>query len=97
MTPPAAVPDPDALVAATLACPHVAAMSAGALGEIAVYLPGRRVRGIRFGSEGVAVHVVGVFGPSVAEILAQVRTAVAPLVQGQPFLVRVDDLADPLR
>ncbi len=87
------VPDPDALVAATLACPHVASMSGGLLGEVATYLPGRRVRGIRTRPDGVEVHVIGVFGPSVTEIVSQVRAAVEPLVRGTELTVHIDDLA----
>lgn len=86
-------PDPDALVAAVLACPHVAAMSGGVLGEVATYLPGRRVRGIRIRPDEVAVHVIGVYGPAVREIVAQVMTAVAPLTRGNALSVQVDDLA----
>jgi uncharacterized alkaline shock family protein YloU len=87
--------DADAIVAATLACPYVAGMSGGVMGEVATYLPGRRVRGVRSSSEGVDVHVVGVFGPSIAEIDAQVRAAVTPLVHGAALTVHVDDLAVP--
>lgn len=90
---PPAPPDPDALVAAVLACPYVAAMSGGVLGEVATYLPGRRVRGIRTRPDEVEVHVVGVFGPSVSEIVSQVWTAVQPLVRGHALSVHVDDLA----
>ena len=97
MSAPAATPDPDVLVAATSACPYVAAMSGGVLGEVATYLPGRRVRGVRSGPDGVEVHVVGVFGPSITEIAAQIRAAVAPLMSGQPLSVHIDDLADPVR
>ncbi len=93
--PPAPV-DPDAVLAATLACPLVAGMGAGVLGEVATYLPGRRVPGVRLHSAGVEVRVVGVFGPSIGEIVRQVRTAVSPLTAGQPLTVYVDDLADPV-
>lgn len=94
--------DPDVLVATTLGCPYVAGMGGGALGEIAVYLPGRRVSGLRLsdGAPGVRshveVHVVGVYGPSVAQIVDQVRAALAPLVPGHLLTVYVDDLADPV-
>lgn len=88
--------DPDAVVAAALACPHVAGMSAGTLAEIATYLPGRRVRGVRVGPDAVQVHVVGVYGPSITEIVGQVQAAVGVLLRGRPVTVHVDDLADPV-
>lgn len=93
MSEPPAVPDPDALVAATLACPSVSAMSGGVLGGVATYLPGRRVPGIRTRPDGIEVHVVGVFGPSIGEIVSQVREAVEPLMQGHQLSVHVADLA----
>lgn len=80
-------------MAATLACPSVSAMSGGVLGEVATYLPGRRVPGIRTRPDGIEVHVVGVFGPSIGEIVSQVREAVEPLMQGHQLSVHVADLA----
>lgn len=97
MSAPAPPLDPDAIVAATVACPLVADMSAGVLGEVAVYLPGRRIRGLRLDPDGVQIHVVGVFGPRIIEIIQQVRAAVAPLTVGQQLTVLVDDLADPVQ
>lgn len=88
--------DPDSVIAVVLACPYVAGISAGVLGEVATYLPGRRVRGLRMSADGVEVRVVGVYGPSIEQIVEQVRAAVLPLVAGQPLTVYVDDLADPM-
>lgn len=85
-------PDPDAVVAAVLACPAVAAMSGGVAGEVATYLPGRRVGGVRIASDAVTVHVVGRFGPTMAEIGDQVGRAVAPMAAGREVRVVIDDL-----
>ncbi|MFI2105313.1 hypothetical protein ACH436_18625 [Isoptericola sp. NPDC019693] len=60
------VPDDDAPVpstaarvrAAALAVPGVATLTAGRFGEIATYLPGGRVPGVRIDDDGVHVHVV---------------------------------------
>lgn len=93
--PPSTAPDPDALVAATLACPYVAAMSGGELGEVATYLPGRRIRGIRIGNETLDVHVVGTYGPAIGDIVNQVRDAVEGLAPGRTLSVHVDDLDVP--
>lgn len=95
MNPLTAAPDPDVLVALTLACPYVAAMSGGTLGEVATYLPGRRIRGVRITPENIDLHVVGVFGPSITQIAAQIRAAVEPVAQGTMLSVHVDDLQDP--
>jgi uncharacterized alkaline shock family protein YloU len=43
---------------AVLQAPDVAGLSAGILGEIATYLPGDRVAGVRVADDGVHVHVV---------------------------------------
>ena len=50
--------DPEAVASAALACPSVAGMSGGAIGEVASYLPGRRVTGVRVKDGEVEVHVV---------------------------------------
>lgn len=93
---PAAEPiDPDLLAAAVTACASVAGLSGGVAGEVATYLPGRRVTGIRVRDEEVQVHVVGVYGFPVAQMGAEIRTAVGPLVRGLPVSVRIDDLAAP--
>ncbi|WP_221934933.1 hypothetical protein [Georgenia yuyongxinii] len=87
----------DAVAAAALAVPGVARLHAGALGEAATYLPGRRVPGVRIRPGGVEVHVVvdravmhgRVPLPEVAE---HVHRAVAALVPARVH-VYIDDLA----
>lgn len=88
----AELPDPDALAAAVQGCPSVSALSGGRLGEVATYLPGRRVAGIRLGDDTVDIHVVGHYGPHIDTIAAEVRSAVRPLVGGRQVAVSVDDL-----
>lgn len=85
----------DEIVAATRSCPAVADLSGGLLGEVASYLPGRRVVGVRVHDTDVEVHVVGRYGTTVGEIADQVRSAVTPLVGSRAIHVAVDDLADP--
>ena len=82
----------DALAAAALACPSVVALSGGRVGEVATYLPGRRVTGVRVTDGRVEVHVVARYGPTCAEIASQVRAAVQPLTGGLPVWVGIDDL-----
>jgi hypothetical protein len=78
---------------ATLACPDVVAMSGGMVGEVATYLPGRRVTGVRVHASVVEVHVVARYGPPMDEIGAQVRAALTPLVGDRTVAVTIDDLA----
>ena len=87
--------DPDAVVAATLACPDVAAMSSGVVGEAASYLPGRRVDGVRDIGDELEVHVVAHWGRPLPEVADAVRAALAPLAPGRPVAVFVDDIELP--
>lgn len=89
--------DPDAIAAAVLACPTVAGLSGGVAGEVATYLPGRRVTGLRVDDATVTVHVVGRYGPTMSEISNQVTRAVTPLAGGRQVGVVIEDLllADP--
>jgi hypothetical protein len=92
---PASGPDPDLVAAAVLAVPHVAALSGGRVGEIATYLPGRRVDGVRVRPGQVEVHVVAPYGPTMAEVAAAVRAAVVDAVGPVEVVVGIDDLAVP--
>jgi hypothetical protein len=73
-------------------CPDVAALSGGLVGEIASYLPGKRVHGVRVREDSVEVHVVGIYGPPLDVIAEQVRTAVLSLALGRRVDVGIDDL-----
>lgn len=87
--------DADRIAAAVLACPAVAALHGGRFGEIATYLPGRRVAGVRVTDRSVEVHVVGRYPAPVAEIADQVRAALRPLVGPDRVDVVVGDYAAP--
>ncbi len=88
--------DVDAVAAATVACPSVTHLVGGAVGEqVATYLPGRRVAGVRVRSDEVEVHVAVRWGVTAAEVAAEVRAAVAPLVGRRAVAVAVDDIGDP--
>ncbi|MDP8975686.1 MAG: hypothetical protein M3N28_04835 [Actinomycetota bacterium] len=87
--------DPDAVAEAVLACPGVVAMSGGALGEAASYLPGRRVPGVRATEEELEVHVVARWTSVLPEVADAVRAAVAPLAPGRPVSVFIEDVEVP--
>jgi hypothetical protein len=87
--------DVDAVAAAVRSCPSVADLSSGAFGQVATYLPGRRVPGVRLDPEvdgRIDVHVVGVYGIPISVLAAEVRAAVASVLPGRPVDVRVEDL-----
>jgi len=78
---------------AALGCPDVVSLSGGMVGEVATYLPGRRVTGVRVRDAVVEVHVVARYGPPMDEIGAQVRAAATPFVGDRMVAVTIDDLA----
>lgn len=79
---------------AVLAVPGVAAMHSGSFGEVATYLPGRRVDGVRLRRDGTEVHVVVEYGVSVGQTADAVRAAAAR-VTGTPVDVTIQDVAAP--
>ncbi|HSP37018.1 MAG TPA: hypothetical protein VLR26_04625 [Frankiaceae bacterium] len=97
MSPVPELPNPDAIAAAIATCPSVSGLSGGIAGEIATYLPGRRVAGVRSTSAGeVEVHVIARYGNSLHKIDAEVRAAVTAAVPGlRKVDVVVADVEDP--
>jgi hypothetical protein len=85
-------PDVDAIAAAALACPAVAGLHEGGTRAVATYLPGRRVVGVRVEDHRVLVSVVLAPGSSVRSLEAQVRSAVAPYVEGRQVDLHVADV-----
>ncbi len=85
----------EALAALVISCPGVASLSGGTLGEVATYLPGRRIPGIRLEGSTVEVHVVAHWGTSLPPMADQVRAVSQPFARGRPIDVYVDDLEVP--
>lgn len=93
LSPDAGAARADAVAEAVLRCPDVVALSGGRVGEVATYLPGRRIAGVRVAADGaLTVHVVGRYGPTVDQLAAQVRAAVLAAVGPAAVHVGVDDL-----
>lgn len=88
--------DPDDVSARVLACPAVAGLSGGPFGTVATYLPGRSVAGIRVGTDTVEVHVVVRYGPTVIELVGQIRQALKGHTLDRPVDIVVEDVADPV-
>ena len=100
--PPAALPpvslidgvDVDAVALAVQRCPAVSGLDGGRFGEVASYMPGRRVAGVVAGGGRVRVSVRSRWGIPAAALAAQITAAVAPLT-GHPVDVMIADIDDP--
>ncbi len=88
-------PDPDAIAAVVRGVNGVVDLSGGAIGEVATYLPGRRVTGVQVGEDSIEVHVVAEYGLSVLDVADRVRTAVRALAPERIVNVAVDDVRLP--
>lgn len=84
----------DVIATAVLGTPGVHALHPGAFGEVATYLPGRRVTGVRVLDDGCEVHITLSWGAPVVDTSAAVRVALRPLTTGTVDVV-VEDVADP--
>ena len=94
-TDPASV-DVDAVAAAVVACPSVAHLVQGGPGEqVATFLPGRRVGGVRVTDEAIEVHIATRWDVPIPLAAVEVRTALAGLAGTRSITVAVDDLDDP--
>ncbi len=87
--------DPDAVSTAALSCPQVARLSGGFAGEVATYLPGRRVSGVRLTDDEVEIHIVSRWGLNLPEVADAVREAVRPVAGGLRVSVYVEDIEVP--
>lgn len=84
--------DVDEVVRIVLRCPSVAGMAPGAAVEVATYLPGRRVQGVRVVDGSVEVHVVAHYGRPLPEVGDEVRRALAASLGERPVAIFIDDL-----
>lgn len=84
----------DLIAQAVIGVPGVSGLHAGVLGEVATYLPGRRVKGVRLREPGWEIHVVLDWGAPIAATSDAIRSTVRPMVTG-PVDVTVGDIAPP--
>lgn len=82
----------DSIATAVLAVPGVHDLHAGAVGQVATYLPGRRVSGIRAIDDGYDVHIVLAWGHPVSATADAVRAVVQQIRPG-PVDVTIEDVA----
>ena len=87
-----AVVEADAVAAAVLSCPEVSGLSGGQFGEVATYLPGRRVEGVRITTDTIDVHVVAAYGAPLHQIAARIRRTLVPLIAGLPVNITFDGI-----
>jgi len=83
------------VAAAVVACPDVAAMSAGPLGQYRSYLPGRSVPGVRIDDDHLIINVVARYGPALPELGSQLTAAITPILHGRRVTVTIDDIQVP--
>jgi hypothetical protein len=87
--------DVDAVAAAVANCPGVAALDGGPFGEVATYLPGRKVAGVAVGNGRVTVQVRSRWGIPAADLAALITAMLAPLAGHRPVDVVIADIDDP--
>jgi hypothetical protein len=87
--------DVDAVAAATRSCLDVVDLDGGPFDTVASYLPGRRVAGVRVGSDQVTLQIRSRWGVPISQVGQQVRAAVIPLILGRRLEIVISDIADP--
>lgn len=85
----------DRVRSAVLAVPGVLDLTKGLAGEVATYLPGRSVPGVRLLDERAEVHVAVAHGVDIPALGEKVRNAVRQVVPSRVD-VHVDDVREPL-
>jgi hypothetical protein len=76
---------------AVLAVPGVVRLHGGRFGELATYLPGRRVIGVRVDERGTEVHVVVSGDASAADTGGRIQRAVSAIAP-MPVRVHIEDI-----
>lgn len=84
----------DRVRAAVLAVDGVLDLHGGALAEVATYLPGRRVTGVRLTPDRTTVQLTAAYEQPMRAVADRVRSAVRPLV-GTPVDVVIADVEQP--
>jgi hypothetical protein len=85
----------DRIAATVTRCPGVAALTQNPGTPVATYLRGRTVSGVAVRPAEIEICVVARYGPPLAQVAAQVRQAVEPLVPGRVVDVVIGDIERP--
>ncbi|MGA9870317.1 MAG: hypothetical protein WBQ44_04100 [Rhodococcus sp. (in: high G+C Gram-positive bacteria)] len=83
----------DTVAAAAVSVSGVAGLHGGEFGEIATYLPGRKVVGIRIDDQLCEVHISAEYPTDLGGVAAGVRAAVQPLMP-VPVAVTIEDVVE---
>ena len=86
--------DVGAVAVAVQGCAGVSALDSGRFGEVASYLPGRRVPGVVVRDRSVLVGVRSRWGVGAADLFAEIASAVAPLIGRRWVEVAIGDIDD---
>jgi len=89
--------DAETIAAVVRRCEGVSALDGGPYGEVATYLPGRKVTGIVIGDGQVTVQVRAAWGVPAPELAALIAEAVSPLAGHRLIDVVIADIDDPPR
>jgi hypothetical protein len=85
----------DAVAAAVLGCAGVAGLDGGRFGEVASYLPGRKVPGVVVSGGRVRVQIRSRWGVPAPDLAARIIVMLAPLTGRRPVDVVIADIDDP--
>ena len=85
----------DAVAAAVLGCAGVAGLDGGRFGEVASYLPGRKVRGVVVSGGRVRVQIRSRWAVPAPGLAALITAVLAPLTGRRPVDVVIADIDDP--
>lgn len=88
--------DAEAVAERALQSSSVSGLYPGGAVEVATYLPGRRITGVRVREDEVEVHVVARWSMRLPEVAEEVRALVTPLAGGLPVSVYIADIDSPL-
>ena len=89
--------DVDAVAAGVRECAGVSGLDGGRFGDVASYLPGRKVEGIMVGGGRVTVQIRSQWAVPAPALAALVTAVLAPLTGCRPVDVVVADIDDPPR
>ena len=87
--------DVDGVAAAVQACSGVSGLDGGRFGEVASYLPGRRVQGVAVRTHSVTVQVRSRWGVPAPDLLSQITAVLTPLIGARRVEVVVADIDEP--
>ena len=85
----------DAVAAAVAGCTGVAGLDGGRFGEVASYLPGRKVQGVVVSGGRVTVQIRSRWAVPAPDLAALITAVLAPLTGSHPVDVVIADIDDP--